>query len=89
MIDEIVLASLFERLWWRWVWVIQEAVFARSAVIICGGDTLEISWTDLRSAFNLISSAVSELYKVTFSRGWIMIIISFLAGMLQPVLSSA
>ena len=89
MIDEIALASLFERLWRRWVWVIQEAVFARSAVIICGRDTLEISWTDLTSSFNLISSAVSEHYSVTFGRGWIMITISFLAGMLQPVLSSA
>ena len=50
-------ARLFERSWWRRVWVVQEVVVSRFAVVICGQERCE--WRSIlraRTAWELLST---------------------------------
>ncbi|OCL07227.1 HET-domain-containing protein [Glonium stellatum] len=55
--QEIQMSAIFRlcrRPWWRRVWVIQEAVLAKSATVVCG--TQSAPWPELCAAFMLISA---------------------------------
>ena len=40
------LAQLLDRKWWRRVWIVQEVVLARNAVVMCGPD--EVPWENIK-----------------------------------------
>lgn len=40
------LAQLLDRQWWRRVWIVQELVLAKNAVIMCGPD--EVTWDAIK-----------------------------------------
>ena len=63
--DEIALMEIFGRPWWKRVWVIQEAAYARSSIFMCGQDLLDISWNDLLWAHRKIEGSVSAPCKLS------------------------
>ncbi|KAE9567539.1 hypothetical protein CGMCC3_g16381 [Colletotrichum fructicola] len=59
------IVDLFERNYWKRLWIVQEIFYARSAVLYCGKDCIE--WKEIRQAMALFKTAewsrvMNELY---------------------------
>ena len=50
---------VISRQWWRRLWIVQEAVLARRAIVHCGNKT--VPWTRLRSSIDEISKAMASM----------------------------
>ena len=62
------LAQLLDRKWWRRVWIVQEVVLARTAVVMCGLD--EVPWEALKkrmrnATYGILGRDNSQLVKRT------------------------
>jgi hypothetical protein len=53
------LASLLARAWWNRIWIVQEIVLAREALILCG--TASITWDQLEYSLHYTSNAVDDI----------------------------
>ena len=58
------ICNLTARPWWRRIWVIQELVLSKSAVLICGSEQCEWeSFCDAKLAWNHVSQPTFEPYR--------------------------
>ncbi len=62
------LAQLLDRKWWRRVWIVQELVLAKKAVLLCGLD--EVPWDAVKTrmrdgAFGILGSDAGQPVKQT------------------------
>ncbi|KAK5636467.1 hypothetical protein RRF57_012179 [Xylaria bambusicola] len=56
--------TLLRRDWFRRVWIIQEVAFARSAVVLCGRDSM--TWDSFIHAVRLVEMAKAPLYQYRY-----------------------
>ncbi|KAK0654963.1 heterokaryon incompatibility protein-domain-containing protein [Cercophora newfieldiana] len=53
---QLILKLFLETPWWRRVWVVQEVVLAKQAMLLCGGlDEPAAPWDEVREAMTLLS----------------------------------
>lgn len=75
--EELALGMFFQRRWWRRVWIVQEIVYASTAILICGEDKLP--WDNIVQAWPILMDAVSQRWRPALLRGRITGIINTLS----------
>lgn len=53
------MASFLGRAWWNRIWIVQEVVLAKEALILCG--TVSMTWTQLEYSLHYTSNALDDI----------------------------